>query len=674
MGLLKDKGSNARGEVNAETVELTKVETREMKNDDVERNENGYSTLLRDSENSDIPERETWAKKVEFILASIGYAVGLGNVWRFPYLVFQNGGGAFLIPYFTMLFLCGMPLFCMELSIGQYFSLGPVTSWTALCPIAKGVGFGVLVISFLCTIYYNVLISYVLYYMYESLKIDVPWRNCKNEWNTKHCIEDYKTYKENLGRCINATRRSTVAPAFNMTTVSSNASISTSTTVDATIRSTLSVILESNSTNVTNFSTPCPTAPGLLTVNSPSKEFWERYVLQITESINDFGGMRMELVFCLIIAWVLVYLCLFKGIKSSGKVVYFTATFPYFLMFVLLIRGATLEGASIGVKYYLKPDFSRLSDATVWAQAATQICYSLGIGFGSLITFGSYNKFENNCIRDAVCISLINCCTSLFAGFAIFCVLGHMAFKLGQTVDKVVKSGPGLVFVVYPEGIAQMPISPLWSFLFFFMVLTIGLDTQFAMFEAVITGLTDEYPKQLRKYKAVFTGFVCFLCFILGLPMVTQGGMFLLNLFNWQAGGVSLLFIALCEVLTLAYGYGAERFLSDLEYMLGRKPSVWWKICWKYASPLVIGGLLIFSLVTWSGVTYGKYKYPPWAEAVGWLLASFSVLWVPCFAIYRIVTTPGSLMERVRYLLKPDQGIQDRVNRVHNIKRNPVEA
>lgn len=83
-------------------------------------------------------------------------------------------------------------------------------------------------------------------------------------------------------------------------------------------------------------------------------------------------------------------------------------------------------------------------------------------------------------------------------------------------------AGPGLVFVVYPEGIAQMPISPLWSFLFFFMILTIGLDTQFAMFEAVITGLTDEYPKLLRRYKPHFTGFVCFICFLLGLPMVTQ--------------------------------------------------------------------------------------------------------------------------------------------------------
>ena len=68
-------------------------------------------------------------------------------------------------------------------------------------------------------------------------------------------------------------------------------------------------------------------------------------------------------------------------------------------MVVLLIRGVTLEGASKGLKFYLKPDFSKLLDANVWAQAATQICYSLGIGFGSLITFGSFNKFENNCIR-----------------------------------------------------------------------------------------------------------------------------------------------------------------------------------------------------------------------------------------------------------------------------------
>lgn len=83
-------------------------------------------------------EREHWGRKIEFFLACVGYAVGLGNVWRFPYLCFKNGGGAFLIPYVTMLFLCGMPLFFMELSLGQYIALGPVTSWAAICPLAKG--------------------------------------------------------------------------------------------------------------------------------------------------------------------------------------------------------------------------------------------------------------------------------------------------------------------------------------------------------------------------------------------------------------------------------------------------------------------------------------------------------------------------------------------------------
>lgn len=83
-------------------------------------------------------EREQWGRKVEFFLACIGYAVGLGNVWRFPYLCFKNGGGAFLIPYVIMLFLCGMPLFFMELSLGQFVALGPVTSWAAICPLAKG--------------------------------------------------------------------------------------------------------------------------------------------------------------------------------------------------------------------------------------------------------------------------------------------------------------------------------------------------------------------------------------------------------------------------------------------------------------------------------------------------------------------------------------------------------
>ena len=110
----------------------------------------------------------------------------------------------------------------------------------------------------------------------------------------------------------------------------------------------------------------------------------------------------------------------------------------------------------------------------------------------------------------------------MFAGFVIFSVLGFMAHVSGKEVKDVATSGPGLAFVVYPEGIAQMPISPFWAVMFFFMLLTLGLDTQFAMFEAVVTGLVDEYPRVLKKRKELFIAFLCFLCFLLGIPMVMQ--------------------------------------------------------------------------------------------------------------------------------------------------------
>ena len=119
-------------------------------------------------------------------------------------------------------------------------------------------------------------------------------------------------------------------------------------------------------------------------------------------------------------------------------------------------------------------------------------------------------------------VSVINCSTSVFAGLVIFSVLGFMANVLGKEVHEVATSGPGLAFVVYPQGIAQMPISPFWAVCFFFMLLTLGLDTQFAMMEAVVTGLVDEYPRVLKRRKELFIAFICFCCFLLGIPIVTR--------------------------------------------------------------------------------------------------------------------------------------------------------
>jgi solute carrier family 6 dopamine transporter-like protein 3 len=159
------------------------------------------------------------------------------------------------------------------------------------------------------------------------------------------------------------------------------------------------------------------------------------------------------------------------------QVVWFTALFPYVVLFILLIRGIMLPGSLDGIKYYLTPDFNALWKANVWVDAATQVFFSLGPGFGVLLAFASYNEFHNNVYRDALLTSAVNSATSFLAGFVIFAVLGYMAHKMKVDVKDVAAEGPGLVFIVYPEAISTMPGGPIWAVIFFLMLLTLGLDS-----------------------------------------------------------------------------------------------------------------------------------------------------------------------------------------------------
>ncbi|XP_068171434.1 sodium- and chloride-dependent neutral and basic amino acid transporter B(0+)-like [Antennarius striatus] len=560
------------------------------------------------------PERGNWANKKEYILSTIGYAVGLGNIWRFPYLAYENGGGAFLIPYFLMLVVTGIPLFFMESAFGQFCSQGPINVWRA-APIMQGVGVAMVTVTLIVSVYYNVIIGYSLYYMFASFQSPLPWTSCLP---------------------------SADSGCNNMTTVFCN----------------ISGVLMANWTQENG---TCPSSDIItVPVNSPSEQYWDNVALQRSSGLDETGPVVWHLALCLLLSSILVAAALIKGIKSSGKVVYFTATFPYVVILILLIRGLTLDGARDGIEFYIgsQSNLTKLTEAQVWKDAATQTFYSLSIGWGGVMTLASYNNFHNNVFKDSFIVSITNAGTSVVAGFAIFSILGHMAKIYNMPVGKVVKEGFGLAFIAYPDALSKLPIAPLWSILFFFMLLTVGLDSQFAGIEVIITCLLDAFPKTFKSKRASLTIGTCFALYILGLPCVTRAGIYWVTIIDQFVATWVLLVLVLLEIIGISYIYGGNRFIKDIEMMLGNKSFMfwlWWRACWFFLSPCILVVILIWSLLTFTPPSYGKIQFPAWGLALGWCMAIFVVLWIPVIAAYKLKRSRGNFWMRLKSLCSPTE-------------------
>jgi len=547
--------------------------------------------------------REKWRSKTEFLLSVAGGSIGLGNVWRFPYLAFKNGGGAFLIPYIIFVICGGIPIFFYEVAIGQYLSEGGITSWMRLAPITGGIGYASSVIVALLNIYYIVILAWAIFYLFQSLTSpELPWASCGHVWNTI-CCSDFIPNKNE---------------SFNYN----------NTFLDI-----------SNCTKI----------------ESPEQQYWQRRVLGLSKGLSDVGSIRWELALCLLVAWVVCYFCIWKGVKSSGKVVYFTATFPFLMLIVFVIRGVTLDGAMDGIKFYLTPNMTKLSEAQVWVDAGTQVFFSYTICLGAMISLGSYNEFNNNCLKDCIMLSILNSTTSFISGFAVFSVLGFMSKQQGRKIQEVASSGPGLAFITYPKAITMMPGSQLWAVLFFVMILLLGLDSQFVDTEGFITSVTDLFPK-LRKEtnRKIFIGVTGFLSYLIALSMVTNGGMYVFQLFdNYAASGFCLLWVAFFESIAISFIYGSERMMQNITRMIGYRPNIIIKYVLMFGTPLVTSTIFIFSLLKFESPTYNEYTYDKTGTAVGWCLAFSSMVVIPTFICFKLFTTPGTLKQRWNKLTTP---------------------
>ncbi|CAF0789248.1 unnamed protein product [Brachionus calyciflorus] len=537
--------------------------------------------------------RQNWNSRFEFLLACVGYSVGLGNVWRFGYLCSKSGGGAFLIPYFINLIIVAVPLMFMEFSVGQFTQRGPIGAMSRICPLFKGTGIATVILSFFLTTYYIVIIAWDLYFLFGSFRSEVLWNGCNNTWNTKDCWDGSLDISQKL----------------------------------------------SNNSK------------------SPTEEFFRYKILDQSLSMEDFGLPKLDLLLLVGLGWLIVYFCIWKGVKSTGKVVYVTALFPYFVLIVILIRGVTLDGSVEGLKYFLIPKWGDLLKPSVWANAAIQNFNSIGVAFGGLISMSSYNKRDKKILGNVLAISVIDAFTSIICGSTVFSVLGYIAKTQSKTVDDVIESGPGLIFMVLPEAIRNMTFSPLWGILFFTMIFLLGIDSQFTMVETVVTTIEDEFNVQVKKYikrREILVFLVCFFTFFLSLPNICPGGIYYFTIVDFFSSGVSLFYIAFFEVIAIVWIYGANRLAKNVFLMTGSKPNRYFVICWYIISPLFIIIIWTFNWIKYEPVKYGNYEFPVGAQLFGWCIALVSIVAIPLGAIHTIIKTPGkNFSEKFFTSLKP---------------------
>ncbi|XP_033761591.1 sodium-dependent proline transporter-like [Pecten maximus] len=387
--------------------------------------------------------REEWTNKLEYLLSLVGYTVGLGSVWRFPYLCIKNGGGAFLIPFIIFTLLCGFPLFYLELALGQFSGKSALTTWS-ICPLFDGIGYSMIIASGIGAWYYCQVVGWVLLYLGYAFFPTQPWSTCSNDWNTDHCVV-LRTGNEQVNY---------------------------------------------SDVNYSNF-TKASTQNDVF--STAATEFWKYKLLNVSSGIDVLGSPQLQLAIALFAAKLAIFLCLVKGVKSVGKVVYVTVIAPFALLLVLLVRSLWLDGSFDGVMLYLTPDFSRLAHYQVWLEAALQVFYSLGPIFGGVITMSSYQKFHGNILRDTAVVVAADLFSNFLCGLVIFSILGFLAHEAGLSVDEVAESGPGLVFIVYPEVLQRLPLPHLWAVIFFFMLFTVGIDTQIAFITAVVRFGGPEY-------------------------------------------------------------------------------------------------------------------------------------------------------------------------------------
>uniref|UniRef100_A0A669EKB0 Transporter n=1 Tax=Oreochromis niloticus TaxID=8128 RepID=A0A669EKB0_ORENI len=570
-------------------------------------------------EQKEITQRPKGDNKIQYLLTCIGFAVGLGNVWRFPYLCQTYGGGAFLIPYVIALVFEGLPLLHMELAIGQRLRMGSVGVWSSISPYQGGVGVASMLVSFLVGLFYNMILAWILWYFFHSFQSPLPWRDCPINISV-----NYFWYRETLNITPNTETSGSLqwwlvlclASAWCIVYICFIRGIET---VGKAIYATatfpylvLTIFL------ITALTLPGASdgliylfTPNVKTLKNP--KVWLDAATQIFFSLSlAFGG--------------LIAFSSYNPQKNNcerdalivGCVNSFTSIYASIPIFAILGFKANENN----------------NNCQNWNILTLTNAFNIGVGNITLENYGEWLNYLNKTDPSEVESLNLKACNL-------------------QTFLEEVASGTGLAFILFTEAVIEMPASQVWAVLFFVTLFCLGLSSMFGNLEGVLTPLLDLHIVPPWIPKEAFTGLICLISFAVALIFTLGSGNYWLEIFNSYVGSVPLLIIAFFEIIAVAYVYGINRFNDDIEWMTGRRPNIYWQATWRFISPFMLLVVFVAYVVIEAEKqpTYNAWNpdyvsslpladvlhYPEWVFAICVLLSILPVVAIPLVAFYKFM-------------------------------------
>ncbi len=470
--------------------------------------------------------REQWKSQFGFLMAAVGSAIGLGNIWRFSYMAYEHGGGAFLVPYVIALLTAGIPLLILEFGIGHERIGSAPLAYHKISKKWEWLGWwAVVFVMFGIELYYTVIISWCMNFF--VLSFDLGWGD------------------------------------------------------------------------------------------DPDSFFFKKF-LASSSGPFEIGGIRTPIFIALVIVWIINWAISYRGVRRGIELA------NKIFMPLLLVLTATLvfwavrlDGAGIGIKAYLRPDFAKLSEPKVWIDAYSQIFFTLSLGFGIMIAYASYLPAKTNITRNAVLTGFINSGYSLFAGFAVFSVLGFMATSQGVPISEVVSGGIGLAFVVYPKALSLMPGGNLFGAIFFLCLVVAGISSSISIIEAFAAAVVDKFGWERRSVINV----ICVLGFLGSVVFTTQAGLFWLDIADHFLTHYGLVVVGILECIIVAWLFKLDVLRNHINKISTIRLGLWWTLLIKYLVPLVLGVILIGDIIEEFRTPYEGYS---WASiiviGVDWVL------------------------------------------------------